>query len=84
MNTQECVYNIRAKLLHNHDIVSVHFNNFYCMEICDKLSRDLAMLTYIYFNVDDCLLTYSIQQQRFKLQIVINYVVIPENIISED
>ncbi len=31
---------IPAKPLHNHDIVSVHFNNFYCMEICDKLSRD--------------------------------------------
>ncbi len=54
------------------------------MEICDKLSRELAMLTYIYFNVDDRLLTYSIPQQRFKLQIVINYVVIPENVISED
>ncbi len=53
------------------------------MEICDKLSRDLYMLTYIYVNVDDCLLTYSMPQQRFKLQIVINYVVIPENIISD-
>ncbi len=43
-----------AKPLHNNDIVSVHFNHFYCMEICDKLSRDLDMLTYIYLNVDDC------------------------------
>ncbi len=34
--------------LHNHDIVSVHFNHFYCMEICNKLRRDLAMVTYIY------------------------------------
>ncbi len=43
-----------AKPLHNHAIVSVHFNNFYCTGICDKLSRDLAMITYIYLNVDDC------------------------------
>ncbi len=42
---------IPAKLLHNHDIVSVHFNNFYCTEICQ---RDLAMFTYIYLNVDGC------------------------------
>ncbi len=40
--------------LHNHDIVSVHFDHYHCMEICDKLSRDLAMLTYIYLIVDDC------------------------------
>ncbi len=36
------------------DIVSVHFNNFYCMGICDKLTRHLSMLTYIYLNVDEC------------------------------
>ncbi len=46
--------NIPAKLSHDHDIVSVHFNNFYCTEICDKLNRDLAMLTYISLNMDDC------------------------------
>ncbi len=34
---------IPAKPLHNHDIVSVHFNHFYCMDICDKLRRDLWM-----------------------------------------
>ncbi len=45
---------ILTQQLHNHDIVSVHFNNFYCTELCDKLSRDFAMLTYIYLNVDDC------------------------------
>ncbi len=45
---------IPAKPLHNHDIVSVHFNHFYFTEICDKLSRDLAMFTYIYLNVDGC------------------------------
>ncbi len=45
---------IPAKPLHNHDIVSVHFNHFHCMGICDKLSRHLYMLTYIYFNVDEC------------------------------
>ncbi len=58
------------------------------MEICDKLSRDLAMLTYmltyIYLNVDDCLLTSSMPQHMFKLQILLNYAVIPENVISED
>ncbi len=34
---------IHAKPLHNHDTSSVHFYHFYCTEICDKLSRDLAM-----------------------------------------
>ncbi len=64
---------ILAKPLHNHDTVSVHFNYFYCTEICDKLSRDLAMLTYKYLNVDDCWLTSSMPQQRFKLQNLLNY-----------
>ncbi len=54
------------------------------MEICDKLRMDLAMFTYIYLNVDDCWLTSYIPQQRFKLQIMLNYAVIPENVISED
>ncbi len=45
---------IPAKPLHNSDTVSVHFNDFYCMGICDKLSRHLSMLTYIYLNVDEC------------------------------
>ncbi len=44
---------IPAKPLHNHDIVSVHFNYFYCTEIWDKLRMDLAMFTYIYLNVDE-------------------------------
>ncbi len=48
-----------AKPLHNRDIVSVHFKHFYCMEICDKLSRHLSMLTYIYLNVCECSLTPS-------------------------
>ncbi len=48
-----------AKPLHNHDIVSVHFNHFNCMGICDKLSKQLSMLTYIYLNVDECWLTNS-------------------------
>ncbi len=43
-----------AKPLHNIDTVSVHFNHFYCMGICDKLSRHLYMLTYIYLTVDEC------------------------------
>ncbi len=45
---------IPAKPLHNHDIVSVLFKDFYCMGIGDKLSRHLFMLTYIYVNVDEC------------------------------
>ncbi len=44
---------IPAKPLHNSDTVSVHFNHFYCMGICDKLSKHLYMLTYIYLNVDE-------------------------------
>ncbi len=47
----------------NHDIVSVHFNNFLCMEICDTPKRQLCLLTYIYLNVDEYKLTYSMQQQ---------------------
>ncbi len=43
---------IVVKPLHNRNIVSVHFHHFCCTQICDKLSRDLAMLTYIYINVD--------------------------------
>ncbi len=45
---------IPNKPSHNNDTVSVHFNHFYCMEICDKLRRDLAMLTYLYVDVDEC------------------------------
>ncbi len=44
---------IPAKPLHNSDTVSVHFNEFYCTEICNKLRRDLAMLTYIYLDVNE-------------------------------
>ncbi len=49
-----------------------NFNYFYCMEICDILSRDLDMLTYTYLNVNDCWLTSSMSQQRFKLQLLLN------------
>ncbi len=45
---------IAAKPLHNRDIASIHFNHFHCMGICDKLSRHLSMLPYIYLNVDEC------------------------------
>ncbi len=53
------IINIPAKQLHNSDTVSVHFNHLYCMGICDKLSRHLSMLTYMYLNVDECWLTSS-------------------------
>ncbi len=39
---------------------------------------------YIYLNVDECLLASSMPHQRFKLQVLLNYAVIPENVISED
>ncbi len=39
-----------AKPLHNHDIVSVHFIHFYCMENCDKLSR----LSYVNLHIFQC------------------------------
>ncbi len=70
--------------LPSHYIIMTHFYHFYCTEICDKLSSDLAMLTYIYLNVDDCRLTSSMPQQRFKHQTWLNYAVIPENVISKD
>ncbi len=41
------------------------------------------MLTYIYLNVDECWLTSPMPKQMFKLQIVLNYAVIPEHIIAE-
>ncbi len=65
------IYNVKP--LHNCDMVSVHFNHFHCMGICDKLNRHLSMLTYIYLNVDDCCLASSMPLQRFKLQISLNY-----------
>ncbi len=58
---------IPAKSFHNRDIVSVHINHFSCMRICDTLKRD----------------SYSKHQQKFKLQISLNYAIIPENVISE-
>ncbi len=59
------------------------FNHFYCTDICDKLRKDLVKFTHIYLNVDEYWLTSSIPQQRFKLHILINYAVIPENVVSE-
>ncbi len=73
---------IPAKPLHNHDIVSVHFNHIPCTGICDKLSRHLSMLTYIYLNVDECSLTSFVPQQSFKLQISLNYGKLKLNVVS--
>ncbi len=84
MIQQAITYIIPAKPLHNHDIVWVHFNNFYCTEICNKLSWDLAVLTYIYLNVDECLINIFYAPPKVKLHILLNYAVIPENVISED
>ncbi len=45
---------IPASPLYNCGIDSVRFNHFPCMGICNKLSRLLSMLTYIYLNMDEC------------------------------
>ncbi len=73
---------IPAKPLHSSDTVSVHFNHFYCMEICGKLRRDLAMLTYIYLDVDESWLTSSVPQKRIKFQISLHYANIEQNAFS--
>ncbi len=83
--TTECLYMhawfIPAKPLYNSDTVSVHFNYLYCVEICDKIRRGLAMVTYICFNVDECWLTSSMPQQTFKLQISLNYAYIEQIVL---
>ncbi len=38
------------------------------------------MLTNVYLNVDDCWLTYSMAY----LHVLLNYAIIPENVISKD
>ncbi len=76
-------YHISAQPLHNHIIVSGHLYHFPCMKIYDTLRRHLCMLTYIYFDMDDCWLTYCMLQQMVKLKISLNYALIPENVISE-
>ncbi len=55
--------------------MSVHFNHFYW--------RDLAILIYIYLDVNECLLTSSMPQQRFNLQISLNYANIEEDVLSD-
>ncbi len=40
------------------------------------------MLTNIYLNVDECWLTSFVPQQRFKLQISLNYGKIEQNVVS--
>ncbi len=42
------------------------------------------MFTYIYLNVDGCWLTSSMPQESFKVHILLNYALIPENVFSED
>ncbi len=56
---------IATKPSRNSNTVSVHFNHLYCTEICDKLRRDLAMLTYIYLDVDECWLMSSMPYKGF-------------------
>ncbi len=71
-----CMVDIPARPLYNCDIVSMYFNHFPCMGICNKLSRHLSMLTYIYLNVDECWLTSSMPQQNLNskfLLIMVNF-----------
>ncbi len=56
---------IPDKPLHN-DTVWVHFNHLYCMEICNKLRRNITILTYIWLNANKCLLQLSMPQKRIK------------------
>ncbi len=48
--SQNAAESISTNPLHNSDTVIVHLNEFYCTAICDKQSRNLAMLTYIYIS----------------------------------
>ncbi len=41
--------------------------------------RRFVMLTYIYFDVDECWLTSSVSQEKFKLQFSYNYANINRN-----
>ncbi len=51
------------------------------MKMCDTLRKHLCMPTYIYLNDDDCWLTFFYTPEKtFNL---FNYVVIPENVVSE-
>ncbi len=38
------------------------------MKICDILKRNLAILTYIYLNVDECWLTSSNSREGFNFK----------------
>ncbi len=40
------------------------------------------MLTYTYLNVNECSLTFSVPQQKFKLQIPLNYGKLKQNVVS--
>ncbi len=62
------ILHIPIRSLHNRDTGSPHF-----CQICNKLKRGLAMLTYIYLNVNECWLSSFMPQQSFKLQIFLNY-----------
>ncbi len=53
------------------------------MEIFDTIRRHTSMLTYIYLNVDECWLISSKQQQMCKLQIFLNYAIIPKLLFLE-
>ncbi len=48
---QNSVYHIPANPLHYHDIVSIHFNHFYCMEI---LRQTKLGLSYVSLHISQC------------------------------
>ncbi len=61
----------------------LRINNCSCLRIYDTIWIYLSMLTYIYLKVDECWLTSSMHQQRFKLHMSFNYAVIWEKTVYE-
>ncbi len=48
-------------------------NIYFCMRICNTLSKHLSMLAYMYINIDECSLRSSTHQHNFKIHISLNY-----------
>ncbi len=71
---------IPVKPLHNHNIVSVHFNHFLCMKICDTQETFMyANLHISQFGWVWICIFYAIAKVLM-LQMSLNYSVIPANV----
>ncbi len=57
-----------AKQLHNHYMVSVHFNNFPCMEIRKCSTKNKLTLCQLSLWMNEWWLASCMHQQNFKLQ----------------